>query len=100
MPRPRKDGTAAAATVRRKLTDTYVCKLPAGDRAYLLWDARQAALAVQVRPKGRIAWKFIFRFHGRPRWYTIGDARKISVEDARKKATSLAALVMNEIDPQ
>jgi integrase len=101
MPRPRKDGTAIAATERRKLIDIWArSKERPRARAYLVWDTRQPALALQIQPKGHIAWKFIYRFHGRPRWYTVGDARKIGVEDARKKVTSLAALVMNEVDPQ
>src|SRR5262245_7577702 len=100
MPRRRQDGTVAA-TVRRKLTDNYVRKMPARDRPQLVWDARQPCLAVllQPRPSEHRAWQVVYRFHNRPRWFTIGDARKISVDDARKTATSVMAKVASEVDP-
>jgi integrase len=100
MPRPRRDGTTTAALTKRTITDLYVRKAVKRDRAYLVWDTRQPALALQVQPTGHRAWKCIYRFHGRPRWYHIGDASKLGVKDARKLATGLVAQVANEIDPQ
>jgi integrase len=100
MPRPRRDGTAAAAPTRRNITDLSARKAVKRDRAYLIWDMRQPALALQVQPSGHRAWKCIYRFHGRPRWYHIGDASKLGIKDARKLATGLVAQVANEIDPQ
>jgi hypothetical protein len=68
MPRHRKDGTANTPTVRRKLTDSYVRGLlPDEDRAYLVWDAQQTALAVAVQPTGHRSWLCVYRFNARPR---------------------------------
>jgi hypothetical protein len=100
MPRTRPDGTAAATT-RRKLTDTYVRNLPPDDdRARLIWDATQPALAVLVQPSGHRAWKVIYRHNARPRWFTVGDATKIEVKDARRIAAKLVADVAEGKDPQ
>lgn len=86
--------------MRRNITDLFARKVAKRDRAYLVWDMRQPALALQVQPTGHRAWKCIYRFHGRPRWYHVGDAAKLGVKDARKMATKLVAEVANEIDPQ
>jgi integrase len=99
MPRTRADGTTAA-TMRRKLTDSYVRNLPKHDRARMIWDAQQPALAVLVQPSGHRAWKVIYRRNARPRWYTIGDATKINVKDARRIAAKLVADVAEGKDPQ
>src|SRR5262245_21155574 len=100
MPRPRRDGTATAAPMKRKITDLFARKAVKRDRKYLVWDTRQPALALLVQPTGHRSWKAIYRFHGRPRWYHIGNAAKLGVKDARKLATGLVAQVANEIDPQ
>jgi hypothetical protein len=36
-----------------------------------------------AQPSGKESWAYRFRFHGRSRKYTIGDASKLSVKDAR-----------------
>src|SRR5437870_10544762 len=100
MPRPRRDGTAAAAPMRRNITDLFARRAVKRDRAYLIWDTRQPALALQVQPTGHRSWKCIYRFHARPRWYHIGNAAKLGVKDARKLATGLVAEVANQRDPQ
>jgi hypothetical protein len=84
MGRPRRDGTPARAVNRRKLTDLFVAsrKIEAG----LTWDERQPGLALSVRPSGKKAWKVIYRFHGRPVWLHLGDARGIGLADARRLA--------------
>jgi hypothetical protein len=100
MPRTRPDGTVAATT-RRKLTDTYVRDLPPDDdRARLIWDATQPALAVLVQPSGHRAFKVIYRHNARPRWFTVGDATKIEIKDARRIAAKLVADVAEGKDPR
>jgi Arm domain-containing DNA-binding protein len=98
MPRP--DGSVATTT-RRKLTDSYVRDLsPDHDRAHLVWDAQQPALAVLLQPSGHRAWKVIYRHNARPRWFTIGDATKVEIKDARRIAAKLVADVAEGKDPQ
>ena len=93
MPRPRRDGTPATAPNKAKLNDLFLKRLVPQPRAFVVWDTHQRGLAVQVQPTGHKAWKCIYAFHGRPRWYHIGDAAAIGLADARK----LAANVMFEV---
>jgi hypothetical protein len=51
---------------KRQLTDLFVKKLRPDQRAFLVWDAKQHGLALQVQPTGARAWKCIYSFRGRP----------------------------------
>ena len=84
MPRPRRDGTPAAAPTNRKLNDLFLKRLKPQARAFVVWDYYQRGLAVAVQPTGRKSWKCIYSFHGRPRWFHIGDAAALNLSDARK----------------
>ena len=78
MARPRQDGMPARGVNRRKLTDLFVSSRKAQERPELIWDLKQPGLALSVRPSSKKAWKVIYRFHGRPRWLHLGDARSIA----------------------
>ena len=99
MPRPRKDGTPAAAPNKRKLNDLFVKRLAPTDRPYLVWDDYQRGLAVNVQPTGRKTFKCIYPFHGRPRWYSLGPADAIGLADARKLASRIMFQVAEGKDP-
>jgi hypothetical protein len=100
MPRPRRDGTKAAAPNKTKLTDLSVRRLTPQPRPYLVWDDYQRGLAVSVQPTGRKSWKVIYPFHGRPRWYNLGPADAIGLQDARKLAGRIMFAVAEGKDPQ
>ena len=53
-----------------------------------------------MQPTGHKAWKCIYAFHGRPRWYHIGDAAAIGLADARKLAANVMFEVARGLDPQ
>jgi hypothetical protein len=99
MARPRRDGTPAREVNRRKLTDLFVSSRKAQERPELIWDAKQPCLALSVRPTGKKAWKTIYRFHGRPRWLHLGDARSIGLADARRLAARVMLDVAEGKDP-
>ncbi len=65
----------------------------------MVWDTHQRGLAVQVQPTGRKSWKCIYSFHGRPRWYYIGDVASIDLSDARKLAGRVTYRVAEGADP-
>ena len=46
-------------------------------------DGEVGGLYKITQPSGKESWAYRFRFHGRSRKYTIGDASKLSVKDAR-----------------
>ena len=97
--RPRRDGTPARPVNKRKLTDLFVTSWKAPDRPELIWDARQPGLALSVRPSGKRTWKVIYRFHGRPVWLHLGDARSIGLADARRLAARIMLEVAEGKDP-
>jgi integrase len=84
---------------RRKLTDLFVSSRKAQERPELIWDLKQPGLALSVRPSSKKAWKVIYRFHGRPRWLHLGDARAIGLADARRLAARVMLDVAEGKDP-
>jgi integrase len=65
----------------------------------LVWDTYQRGLALQIQPSGYRAYKLIYRFHNRPRWFHIGAADAIGLADARKLAAKLMLEVIQGKDP-
>ncbi|MGA9455393.1 MAG: integrase arm-type DNA-binding domain-containing protein [Pseudolabrys sp.] len=98
MSRPRRDGNTPAAPRKQKFTDSLVSKLKPQPRVYAVWDVRQPGLAVLVQPSGHKAFKFVYSFKSRPRWYHIGNAA-IPVADARRLAAGVMLKVVEGKDP-
>jgi integrase len=99
MATPKSDG--ARLPNKRKLTDLFVSTVkPAMHGRALVWDTKQAGLALAVEPTGSKAWKFIYRFGSKPRWLTIGNASAIGLADARRLAAKAALQVAEGVDPQ
>lgn len=99
MPRPRQDGTPAQAPRKHKLSDIFINKLKPQARPFVVWDTHQRGLAVAMQPTGHMAWKVVYAFHGRPRWYSIGDVAAIGLSDARKLASRVMFQVAEGKDP-
>jgi len=85
---------------KQKLTSLTATKLRPTAKPYLVWDSYQRGLALQIQPSGYRAYKLIYRFHNRPRWYHIGAADAIALADARKLAAELMLRVLKGEDPQ
>jgi integrase len=66
----------------------------------MVWDAKQRGLALSVRPNGHMAWKCVYAFHGRARWYHIADARALGLAKAREVAEDVMYRVARGEDPQ
>ena len=73
---------------------------PRAAGAYLIWDKRQRGFAVQVQPTGRAAYKCIYSFAGRVRWYHIAECGAIATAEARKLAGRVMYAVAEGQDPQ
>jgi integrase len=93
MPRSERVRSPPTAPNKTRLSHFAITNLKPKDRPYLIWDITQRGLAVSVQPSGHAAWKCIYSFHGRPRWYHIADASAIGLAKARV----LAADVMYEV---
>ena len=81
---------------KRRLSGLYVAKVQPQARAFLVWDADQMGLALQVQPSGHSAYKLIYRHHKRSRWFHIGDVKAIGLADARTKAAELMLAVVRD----
>jgi len=84
---------------KRKLSEIFLQKLKPQAKPFLVWDDYQKGLAVRVQPTGHMSWKCIYPFHGRPRWYHIGDVAAIGLADARKLAARVMFQVAEGKDP-
>jgi integrase len=82
-----------------KLTPLLVSRLGPSDKPFLVWDTHQRGLVLQIQPSGYRAYKLIYRFHNRPRWYHIGATDAIALADARKHAAELMLHVIKGEDP-
>src|SRR5262245_14012874 len=89
--RPRDD-----AKVR--FTNLFVKR--ASLRPGLFWDIEQKGLALAVRPTGHKSYKAIYSYHGRPRWYHIGDAKAIDLGQGGKQGPRGMNAVAEGSDPQ
>ena len=90
---------AATSTRKQKFSDGFIKRLkPQAERAYAVWDTRQPGLAVVVQPSGHRAFKFVYSFRSRPRWYHIGNAA-IPVADARRLAAGVMLKAIEGRDP-
>ena len=85
---------------RRKLDALFVKNVQPGDKRILYHDTVQKGLALQVTPAGAKTYKLIYRFHGRPRWYTIGSVDAIGLKEAREIARDKMADVVKGTDVQ
>ena len=97
MPRPRKDGTPAAPTNRRRLTQPYVKQTKPRAEPFNTWDI-VPGLVLRIQPTGHRSWRYFYCRH-RACWYHIGNAASIAISEARKIAIDLAARVARGEDP-
>src|SRR5215831_18622609 len=101
MPRPQRDGTPARSPNRRKLSDAFVRTVqPDPGQIIVVWDTLQRGLVLRVQPSGHLAWKCVYTIRGRgPRWYHLGNARAISLADARRLVGKIMVAVAEGGDP-
>jgi integrase len=71
------------------LTPLFVQNVKPGARTFCVWDTKQGGLVLRVQRSGFRSYKVCYRFHRRPRWFTVGDARAITLSDARRLAAEV-----------
>src|SRR5262252_7044548 len=85
---------------KRVLTELLLQRLRPRAQRFLVWDSKQNGLALQVRPNGLRAWKVIYNFRGRTRWFHLGDGNAIGLQQARELARDIMYAVAKGEDPQ
>jgi integrase len=96
MPRPKKDGSRAAEPRKTNFTELFVKKIKPEADPYNVWDAKERGLVLRVQPTGHRAFKFVYSFDSRPRWYSIGS---VGLSDARRIAARIRLAVAEGKDP-
>jgi hypothetical protein len=76
-----------------------VRKLGLEGKPYLVWDNTVLWLAVAVYPTGTKAWKCIYPYRGRTRWYSIAKVGAVNADNARKLAADILLRVAKGEDP-
>jgi integrase len=91
----------SGAVNKRKLSDAFIKSVKPETRPVMVWDTYQRGLALAVQPSGYKAFKVVYSFHGRPRWYHLGAADAISsLAEARRLASKVMVQVAEGKDPQ
>jgi hypothetical protein len=85
---------------KRVLTELLLQRLRPQAQRFLVWDSKQNGLALQVRPNGLRAWKCIYSFRGRTRWFHLGAGNAIGLKQAREMARDIMYAVAKGEDPQ
>jgi integrase len=83
----------------KDLTQVAIDKLKPGPSRREVPDGHTRGLLLVVQPTGKMGWALRYRFHGRPRKYTIGDYPGISLQDARAAASRALAAIAADKDP-
>src|SRR5262249_5237886 len=94
--RPKTDGSSARAPNKCKLTELYVRKLRPQASPFNVWDEYERGLVLRMQPSGQWAFKFVYAYRGRPRWYHLG---RIYLADARRLVQRLRVQVSEGKDP-
>src|SRR5262249_2896811 len=85
---------------KRKLTQLYVARISPQPKTFCAWDTEQKGLALLVRPNGYKAYKCVYAFQGRVRWYHLAAVNEISLGQARRLAQEEMYAKAQGKDPQ
>ena len=79
------------------LTDTKIRSLKPRDSAYRIVDKN--GLCIEVRPTGAKAWRYRYRYAGKPSIVTLSEYPAMSLIEARAEHEKLRALVKGGANP-
>jgi integrase len=65
----------------------------------MIWDKKQANLAVAAYPSGTVSYKVVYSQNGRQRWLTLGKHNAIGLAAAREMTREIMYLVSKGEDP-
>ena len=84
----------------QRLTERFVATVKPSPKRVLHWDTIQKGLALQVQPTGHKSYKLVYKHNGRSRWFTIGDAKAITIGTAREIAKQKWSEICKGVDVQ
>lgn len=89
------------ARLNKRFLDKTITDAPTTDRDTTHWDEELKGFGLRVQPGGALSWVIMYRTtEGRRlRKHTLGSARKMTPDEARKEAKRKLALVDQGSDP-
>src|SRR5262245_54431267 len=86
----------------KKLTAAFArsAKAEPGAERTFYWDKDMSGFGLMVMPAGHKSYVVQYRAGGMTRRYTIGNASKIDLDVARKRAKKIFGEVAHDRDPQ
>jgi integrase len=85
---------------KTKLTQIYVARISPQAKTFAAWDTEQKGLALLVRPNGYRAYKVVYQFQGRTRWFHLAAVNETSLGQARRLAQEVMYQKAQGKDPQ
>ena len=85
--------------MKEKLTQTILNSLPNPSKRTFVRDSVIPGLTLRLSPSGGRVWYLDYRNDGNRRWWKIGDARYISLSQARNEARAFLGLLAQGEDP-
>lgn len=79
------------------LTELQIKKAKPTDKPYTLSDG--LGLSLLIEPNGSKAWRFRYRFDGKPKMLSLGTYEHVSLTDARQKRDESRRLVESGVNP-
>jgi integrase len=73
--------------------------MPEGKTEHLEWDPDCPGFGARLRASGSLTWFIQYRFGGKQRRESLGDVRKVSLDDARRIARQRFAKLELGVDP-
>lgn len=81
-------------------TKASIKALKPTESRYEVWDTKLSGLCLRISPTGVKTYQVIKKLHGKTKRITLGKETDLTVEQARKKASSkITDIVYKEIDP-
>ena len=79
------------------LTELQIKKAKPTEKPYTLSDG--LGLSLLVEPNGSKAWRFRYRFDGKPKMLSLGTYEHVSLADARQRRDESRRLVASGVNP-
>lgn len=93
--------TAEVVRIPQRFSDTSVrrLQLPAGKKDFIYWDPEMPGFGVRVR-SAKAVYVVQYRFQKATQRESLGDVRKLTLDDARKVARQFFARIELGMDPR
>ncbi|MEG2183335.1 MAG: tyrosine-type recombinase/integrase [Cloacibacillus sp.] len=85
--------------MKAKLTQTMIASLGVPDKRYSIRDTQIAGLTLRVGISGNKTFYLDYKINGARKWYLIGDAAFISLQEARRDAQAFLGILARGEDP-